>query len=45
MNDKRRKFAQVAGILKRRIDLLVDLPLATLERLALEKKVREIGRA
>jgi arsenate reductase (thioredoxin) len=30
---------------KRRIDLLADLPLATLERLALEKKVREIGRA
>lgn len=43
--DKRRKFAQVAGILKRRIDLLADLPLATLKRLALEKKVREFGRA
>jgi arsenate reductase len=43
--DKRRKFAEVAGILRRRIDLLADLPLATLERLALEKKVREIGRA
>jgi arsenate reductase (thioredoxin) len=43
--DKRHKFAQVAGILKRRIDLLADLPLAALERLALEKKVREIGRA
>jgi arsenate reductase len=41
---KRRKFAQVAGILKRRIELLANLPLATLERLALQKKVRDIGR-
>lgn len=44
-DDKRRKFGQVAGILKRRIELLANLPLATLERLALEKKVRDIGRA
>ncbi len=43
-DDKRRKFAQVAGILKRRIELLADLPFATLERLALEKTVRDIGR-
>jgi len=42
--DKRQRFRQVAAILKRRIELLVSLPLATLERLALEKKVRDIGR-
>jgi arsenate reductase (thioredoxin) len=42
---KRHKFAQVAGILKRRIELFTSLPLPTLERLALEKKVRDIGRA
>jgi arsenate reductase len=43
--DKRSKFGEVAGILKRRIELLAELPLATMERHALEKKVREIGRA
>jgi arsenate reductase len=41
---KRRRFAQVAAVLKRRIELLLSLPLATLERLALQKKVRDIGR-
>ncbi len=41
---KRHRFAQVAGILKRRIELFASLPLPTLERLALEKKVRDIGR-
>jgi arsenate reductase (thioredoxin) len=41
--DKRHKFAQVAGILKRRIDLLADLPLAALERLALEKRFGKSG--
>ncbi len=44
-DDKRRKFGQVAGILKRRIELLVNLPLAALERFALEKRVRDIGGA
>lgn len=34
----------VAKILKRRIELLVSLPLPSLERLALERRVREIGR-
>ena len=43
--EKRQRFRQVAGILKRRIELFVSLPLATLERLALEKKVRDIGQA
>ena len=40
---KLRKFALVAGILKRRIELLASLPLVTLEKLALQKKVRDIG--
>jgi arsenate reductase len=43
--EKRHRFSQVAGTLKRRIELLVSLPLATLERLALEKRVKDIGRA
>lgn len=43
--EKRRRFAQVASILKRRIELLVSLPLAALDRLALQKKVQDIGRA
>jgi arsenate reductase len=44
-DDKRRKFREVAGVLKRRIELLVNLPLGTLEQLALAKKIRDIGRA
>lgn len=44
-DDKRGKFAQVAGILNRRIQLFANLPLATLERRALETKVRDIGHA
>ena len=44
-DDKRRKFALVAAILKRRVELLANLPLATLERLVLENEVRDIGRA
>ena len=42
---KRQRFRLVAAILQRRIELLVSLPLTTLERLALEKKVRDIGHA
>ena len=44
-DEKRHKFVQVAGILKRRIELLINLPITTLERLALQKKVRDIGHA
>jgi arsenate reductase len=44
-DDKRREFGRVASILTRRIGLLADLPVATMERSDLEKKVREIGRA
>lgn len=42
--DKQRKFGEVASILRRRIELLVDLPVATMERSDLEQKIREIGR-
>jgi len=44
-DDKRCEFRRVASILARRIGLLADLPVATMERRELEKKVREIGRA
>ena len=40
---KMREFARVAGILERRIELLASLPLAQLDRLALARKVRDIG--
>jgi hypothetical protein len=44
-DDKRRKFAQVAGVLKRRIELFAGLPLSAVDRRALEKKVGDIGLA
>ncbi len=40
-----REFARVAAILKRRIDLFASLPNGTLDRLALAKRLREIGRS
>ncbi len=43
-DEKRRKFTEVAGILRRRIELFTGLPVATLERLAAENAVRAIGR-
>lgn len=36
-------FWDVATMLKRRIDLMLALPLASLDRLALQREVREIG--
>jgi arsenate reductase len=36
-------FWNVATMLKRRIDLMLALPLASLDRLALQREVREIG--
>jgi protein-tyrosine-phosphatase len=36
-------FWNAASILKRRIDLMLALPLASLDRLALQHQVREIG--
>jgi arsenate reductase len=36
-------FLNVATMLKRRIDLMLALPLASLDRLALQREVRDIG--
>ena len=41
--EKENAFREAALTLGRRIDLLVSLPIATLDRLALEKKIRDIG--
>ncbi|MGG6892737.1 arsenate reductase ArsC [Rhizobium sp. BR 315] len=42
--DQGRAFAQAARYLKNRISLFVNLPLATIDKLALETKLHEIGR-
>lgn len=42
--EKRLAFSQAFALLHRRISLLTSLNPASLERLALERKVREIGR-
>ena len=41
--DKRRAFREAAAILRRRIELLLALPLETLDSTALKQKVSEIG--
>jgi len=41
--DKLREFGRVAGVLKRRIELLVSLPIAELDRVRLETRLKEIG--
>jgi protein-tyrosine-phosphatase len=41
---KMREFARVANILKRRIELFTSLPLEKLDRLKLEKTVKDIGK-
>ena len=41
---KRREFARVASMIRRRIELFVSLPLEKLDRLKLEKTVRNIGK-
>jgi len=41
---KLHEFGKAANILKRRIEFLTSLPLTKLDRLMLEKKVRDIGR-
>ena len=41
---KRHEFARVAKVLKRRIELFTSLPLDKLDRLKLEKTVRDIGK-
>jgi arsenate reductase len=41
---KNREFGRVANILKRRIELFTSLPLEKLDRLKLEKTVKDIGK-
>ncbi len=41
--DKRRAFLATMTQLQRRIEILVNLPLANLDRLSLQTKLREIG--
>jgi len=41
---KRRAFSDTANMLRRRIELLASLPMEKLDRLALQRKVKEIGR-
>ncbi len=38
-----RKFATVANVLERRIELFVSLPIARLDRFKLQQRVGEIG--
>ena len=42
---KRRAFSDTANMLRRRIELLASLPLEKLDRLSLQDKVRDIGKA
>jgi len=42
-DDKRRAFRDAAAALRRRIELLVGLPLEKLDRAEIEVKVRDIG--
>ena len=42
--EKGRAFAQAACYLKNRISLLVNLPLATIDKLSLQEQLEEIGR-
>jgi len=41
--EKMHEFSRAANILKRRIEFLISLPLAKLDRLTLQQKVRDIG--
>jgi len=41
---KRHEFGRVANILKRRIELFTSLPIEKLDRLKLEKTVKDIGK-
>ena len=44
-DQKRRAFSDTANMLRRRIELLANLPLDKLDRLSLQNKVRDIGKA
>jgi protein-tyrosine-phosphatase len=43
--DKRKAFLEAFAILRRRIELFASLPLARLDKLALQSKMREIGKS
>ena len=43
--DKRRAFREAAATLRRRIELLVSLPLGKLDRVAMQRELREAGKA
>lgn len=40
---KRKVFGDTAVVLKRRIELMISLPLASLDRLAIQREIRDIG--
>ena len=42
-DERRAAFKEAAGILRRRIELLLALPLATLDELTIRSELREIG--
>lgn len=42
--EKARAFRDVAVMMKRRLDIMLALPMHRLDRLAIQKQVREIGR-
>ena len=42
--EKDKVFRDTAMVLKRRIELMLALPLASLDRMAIQREVREIGR-
>jgi arsenate reductase len=42
--EKSREFVRVANVLKRRIELIASLPLEKLDRLSLQRQVKDIGK-
>jgi len=42
-DDRRRAFADTAVVLKRRIELLLSLPLATLDSMSIRREIQAIG--
>ena len=43
-DEKSREFVRVANVLKRRIELFTSLPLEKLDRLSLQRQVKDIGK-
>lgn len=43
-DDVRKAFADTFTVLRRRIDLLANLPIGTLDRMALQQRIKSIGR-